>query len=282
MIITFLGTAAANAYPEAFCRCDNCERARALGGPSLRKRSAALINDDLLIDLGPDIMTASFMHARPLARVRYCLQTHAHADHLDTSHFLSRSPEYGVVGAPCLHFYASPGTLRLAVQLLERDCAPASLLDPEVGERLNLEMHQIEALQSFSIGRYQVTAFPAKHDPMVDPLLYAVEADGRCIFYGTDTGTLPEETWQAFHRHKLRFDVVILDHTYGPDQPGSDHLSAHQFIEHVARMRKEGLLTDKARAFATHIAHEGNPVHPELADFAARHGYEIAYDGLTI
>jgi hypothetical protein len=28
-----------------------------LGGPSLRKRSAALINDDLLIDLGPDIMS---------------------------------------------------------------------------------------------------------------------------------------------------------------------------------------------------------------------------------
>jgi phosphoribosyl 1,2-cyclic phosphodiesterase len=66
MIITFLGTSAANAYPEAFCRCDNCERARALGGPSLRKRSAVLVNDDLLIDLGPDIMTASSMHGRPL------------------------------------------------------------------------------------------------------------------------------------------------------------------------------------------------------------------------
>ena len=282
MIVTFLGTAAANAYPEAFCRCDNCERARALGGPSLRKRSAALINDDLLIDLGPDIMTASFMHSRPLSRVRYCLQTHAHADHLDTSHFLSRSPGFGVVGAPRLHFYASPGTLRLTAQLLERDCAPVSLFDPEVGERLNLEIHQIEALQSFTIGRYQVTAFPAQHDPTVDPLLYAVEADGHSIFYGTDTATLPEETWQGFQRHKLRFDLVILDHTYGPDERGSDHLSAHQFIEHVARMREEGLLADKARAFATHIAHEGNPVHPELADFAARHGYEIAYDGLTV
>ena len=54
MMLTFLGTAAANAYPEAFCQCDNCEQARALGGPSLRKRSAALINDDLLIDLGPE------------------------------------------------------------------------------------------------------------------------------------------------------------------------------------------------------------------------------------
>ena len=283
MIVTFLGTAAANAYPEAFCQCDNCERARSLGGPSLRKRSAVLINDDLLIDLGPDIMTASNMHGRSLSRVRYCLQTHAHADHLDTSHFLSRSPGYGVVGAPRLHFYASPGTVQLAAQLLERDCAPLSFLDPEMGERLNLEIHQIEALQSFTIGRYQVTAFPANHDPTVDPLLYAVEANGRRVFYGTDTATLPEETWQGFHRRKLQFDLVILDHTYGPaEPPGSDHLSAHQFIEHVARMREEGLLADKARVFATHIAHEGNPVHPELADFAARHSYEIAYDGLAV
>ena len=41
-----------------------------LGGRSLRKRSAVLINNDLLIDLGPDIMAASQMHACPLDDVR--------------------------------------------------------------------------------------------------------------------------------------------------------------------------------------------------------------------
>ncbi len=282
MILTFLGTGAANAYPEAFCRCDNCERARLLGGPSLRKRSAALVNDDLLIDLGPDIMTASFLHARPLTGVRYCLQTHAHADHFDPSHLLSRSPEFGVVGAPRLHLYASLATLQRAAQFLERDCAPASLFDPQVGERLNLALHPVEALQSFAAGPYQVTAFPANHDPVVEPLLYSIQADGRSIFYGIDTAALPEATWQAFHRYKLRFDVVILDHTYGPEETGDDHLSAHQFIQHLERMRQEGLLADRARAFATHISHPGNPVHPELVEFAAQHGYEVAYDGLTV
>jgi phosphoribosyl 1,2-cyclic phosphate phosphodiesterase len=282
MKITFLGTAAANAYPEAFCRCANCEQARALGGPSLRKRSAALIDDDLLIDLGPDIMTASFLHGRSLAGVRYCLQTHAHADHLDPSLLLSRLPEWGVVGAPRLHVYASAATARRAAQLLERDFAPASLLDPAVGERLNLELHQIEALQSFAAGPYQVTALPANHDPGVEPLLYAIAADGRCIFYATDTGPLPEATWHALHQHQWRFDVVILDHTYGPDEEGSDHLNARQFVEHVARLRAEGLLADQARVFAHHLAHTGNPVHPELAAIAAQHGYEVAYDGLTV
>ncbi|NJO83030.1 MAG: hypothetical protein HC828_09540 [Blastochloris sp.] len=107
MQITFLGTAAANAYPEAFCRCANCTQARTLGGPSLRARSAALINHDLLIDLGPDIHTAAMRLGCGLDQVQFCLQTHAHADHLDPSHLLSRSPAYGVVDAPCLQFYSS-------------------------------------------------------------------------------------------------------------------------------------------------------------------------------
>ncbi|MHB0857993.1 MAG: MBL fold metallo-hydrolase [Anaerolineae bacterium] len=282
MEITFLGTSAANAYPEAFCLCSNCVRARALGGPSLRKRSAALIDDDLLIDLGPDVMSAAQVHGRPLTGVRHCLQTHVHADHLDPSHLLSRSPGYGTIGAPLLHFYASPATLGRVAELLARDCAPDSLLDPHVGERLNLTLQPVKALQSFMCGRYRVTAFPANHDPSVEPLVYAVQADGKCLLYATDTAALPEETWQGFHQHHLRFDVVILDHTYGPGQPGSDHLSAHQVIEHAARLRAEGRLAEGARVFGTHIAHEGNPPHPDLADWAQQHGYQIAFDGLTI
>lgn len=282
MIVTFLGTSAANAYPEAFCSCKNCERARALGGPSLRKRSALLVGDDLLIDLGPDIMTACQMHGGSLTRVRYCLQTHGHADHLDPSHFLSRSPGYGVVGAPGLHFYASPGTLQAAARALEPDFAPRSFLDPEVGEELNLEIHQVLPFQTFPCGGYQVMTFAANHDPAVDPLLYTVEAQGRCLFYGADTAPLSEETWQAFHRQRLRFDLVILDHTYGPDEEGDDHLNARQVVEHADRMRAEGLLADGARVLATHIAHEGNPVHPELREFSTAFGYEIAYDGLTL
>jgi phosphoribosyl 1,2-cyclic phosphate phosphodiesterase len=172
--------------------------------------------------------------------------------------------------------------LDVAAKLLERDCAPYGFLDPEIGERLNLAIHPIEAMQQIDVGPYKVTAFPANHDPVVEPLLFAVEGEGGCIFYGTDTAVLPEETWKGFHAHKMRFDLVVLDHTYGPDESGSDHMSAHQLIEHAAQMREEGLLTDHARVFATHIAHEGNPPHPDLVDFAAGHGYEIAYDGLTV
>src|SRR5689334_18152478 len=64
-------TAADNHFPRdrrcerlsgSVLQCQNCRQAWLQGGPSLRKRSSALINSDLLIDLGPDIMTASHMH----------------------------------------------------------------------------------------------------------------------------------------------------------------------------------------------------------------------------
>jgi phosphoribosyl 1,2-cyclic phosphodiesterase len=282
MNVTFLGTAAANAFPEAFCKCRNCVQARTLGGPSLRKRSAALINNDLLIDLGPDIMAASHMHGCSLDQVRYCLQTHPHADHLDLSHLLSRSPAYGVVGAPVLDFYASRETLERAAETFERDLAGYSLLSPEAEKYLNFKIRQIQPLESFTMGPYSVMAFPANHAPGMGAMLYAIEADGCAVFYGTDTATLFEQTWQAFRQHKMRFDVVILDHTYGPEQPGRDHLSAHQVIEHANRMRSEGVLGPDGRIFATHIAHEGNSAHTDLAALAKHHGYEVAYDGLVL
>ena len=80
----------------------------------------------------------------------------------------------------------------------------------------------------------------------------------------------------------MHFDAVMLDHTYGTEQPGGDHLNAHQVIEHADRMRAEGVLGRHGRVFATHIAHEGNPVHPDLAALAKQHGYEVAYDGLVL
>lgn len=282
MKFTFLGTSAANAFPEAFCRCQHCQVARVAGGKSLRKRSAALVNLDLLIDLGPDIMASAQLHRVDLTCVRYCLQTHFHADHLDLSHLLSRSPGFGVVGAPRLHFYASSGTLERAARSFQRDLAGYELLSEQAENRLNLELHAVEPLRPFTFGRYRVIAFPANHAHGSGAMLYSIQEGGRSIFYGTDTAVLPEAIWHAFRDFGLKFDLVVLDHTYGPDESGDDHLSADQVGQHVRRMKEEGLFSEGGRAFATHIAHAGNPEHAELVQFANAHHYEVAHDGLTL
>ena len=282
MRLTFLGTAAANAFPEPFCSCANCNQARRMGGKSLRRRSAALVDSCLLIDLGPDILSAANAYGINLTRVEYCLQTHAHADHLDPSHFLSRSPGFGVVGAPRLNFYASKKSIHRLASDLTREFAPDSLIDKVVQDRLNIHLHPIEAAAMITIGSYQVMAFPANHDSQVDPLIFGIRSAGRSLLYATDTAQFPDDVWILFEKMCWCFDLVVLDHTYGPDQSESDHLNADQVVAHMERMRKGGWLHPKGRVFATHIAHEGNPAHPQLVAYAHNRGYAIAYDGLTV
>jgi len=287
MQLTFLGTSASEGYPDAFCDCENCQRARQLGGPSLRKRCAALINDDLLIDLGPDLMAAAQQHHISLANLHYCLQTHEHHDHLDPSHFASRSPYCSVFGNPRLHYYASRGAIEKAGNLLGRPTGEHGLLDPAVGDSLNLTVHAIEPFQRFRPGPYNIFSVAANHAPQLTAMLYVIERDGRCLFYGTDTSDIADATWIALADHVRRtgipFHLVVLDHTAGLRAERSNgHMTSAQFLEQVARLRAEHLLAADARIFATHIAHHSNPPHPELVELANQRGYEIAYDGLTL
>jgi len=282
MNITFLGTAAATSYPLAFCRCNFCNKARELGGKDFRKRSSIIFNNDLLIDFGPDVLSASFMYGKSIADIRYCLQTHSHSDHFDASHFSTRVPEYKGINISPLQLYASKATLKKMSEMMKSEGYVSDLLDIKEKGKLNMEVFPVEHKQTFEFGNYQVTAFAADHDKSVESLLYSITEKGFAVFYGTDTDLLPEETWKFIHEKKLRFNVVILDHTYGPNTDNGGHLNANRFIEIIKRMKNENLVVENVRIFATHISHEGNPTHNELSKYAAQFGYEIAYDGLII
>lgn len=280
MKLTFLGTAASEGYPNAFCACENCRTARLLGGPSLRKRSSALIDDELLIDLGPDLMAAAQMHSVPLDRIRYCLQTHDHEDHLDPAHFLSRSAYCGVQTAPLLEFCASTPALAKASGALQQHAPLGTLADAEVETRLNLRVRQIAPDQAFDLGPYHVVAIAATH--AVEAMLFLIERGGRRLLYATDTGPFSEAAWTTLARAGGPIHVIALDHTFGYGKRSTGHLNAEQFGEHLDRFYASGLLADDARIFAHHIAHHSNPSHPELVGYGAARGYDVAYDGLSI
>lgn len=285
MRLRFLGTAAAEGYPDAFCDCGNCRQARQAGGRSLRRRSCALIDDELLIDLGVDLMAAAQAEGLSLAKVRYCLQTHEHADHLDPMLLWARSPACTVEGAARLDYFASAGALAKAASVLGVK-SPDGLPDPATGDRYNLTAHVVAPFQSFAVGPYQVRSVRANHDPThIDAMLYVIERDGRCLFYATDTGEILEETWadlRAWGREGKRLHVVAMDHTFGMRERVDGHMNWEQFTEQIARLRDEQLLADGARVFAHHVAHHSNPIYEEFVEFAAARGYEVAYDGLVV
>ena len=70
MKITFLGTAAATACPLVFCNCPMCTAGWKQKGKDFRRRASALIGEDLIIDLGPDVMTAAFDFGTDIRKIR--------------------------------------------------------------------------------------------------------------------------------------------------------------------------------------------------------------------
>jgi phosphoribosyl 1,2-cyclic phosphate phosphodiesterase len=276
MRLRFLGTGAAEAYPVLFCACDDCETARARGGKSIRRRSALMVDDDLMIDFGPDIGEATRAMRLPLHRLEHLLLTHAHGDHLSLANFDYHRPRWTKVPVPTLHVYGSDASLE-----------PIRHMKWTV-EEMGLELHPVMPGQVFAAGRYQVTALPARHAEELQPLFYAVERDARAFLYATDTGIFLDDAWTILDRLAAtgtRFDAAIVEGTMGFKDlpPTSGHLNVPRCAEHHQQIRARGLTRPGCLHLATHFSPgAGTHPHEETAEFLAPYGVEPAYDGLEI
>ena len=243
-----------------------------------------MINDDLLVDIGPDIATASFQHGISLADIGICLQTHPHADHLDIGFILARHAEYGTTVSGDLLLGGSDETLQAIDALVRQQSTYGSIFDLETQSAVQLEIISFMPFESYRIGDYRVTGYPANHGNDQGFLLYSIAQGDQALFYGTDTSVLSEEVWEHLQQDCILYDVVVLDHTYGIgfEARPADHLASKDVAAHADRFRVGGLLKDGGVVYATHLSHEGNLEHDELDEYARGHGYRVAYDGLRL
>ncbi len=282
MKITFLGTAAATSCPLVSCRCAACQSARKRGGRDLRRRSGVLIDDDLLIDLGPDLMSAAFDFGVDTSRIRLLLQTHSHSDHFDAGHLITRLAQYAACDTLSMDICASRETLLHMSHRLSMEEDGATLMTGEWQKRLNVNVHPMRHGDTVSFGRRRITAVESNHDPADASMLWAVEEGNKAFLYATDTMRFTTSAIELLAARGFCFDAVAIDHTYGPGVTGGGHLSADEAAEEIARLRTANILRSACRVMATHISHEGMPPHDELSAFAAARGYEIAWDGMTV
>lgn len=284
MRIRFLGTSAAGGFPNPHCRCENCVAAREEGGKSLRHQSSALINGDLLIDLGPDVASSVMMQGIDLSRVAYVLQTHPHDDHILPLQAIARRADWAAKNAVPMRWYGSEQTVRL-VEAVGRGkwSLPRIAVDEPMDTSLKLALTPIGQWQEVCFGDYRVQTVAANHDPTVSPMLFAIEWRGRRLFYGTDTSALPEETWPRLGALGWAFDVVIFDHNDGFLRPVSaTHMGSKGMLREVARMRGLGLVSAATRVIGTHLGHHSNGTYSVQERRAAELGYEIAWDGMVV
>jgi phosphoribosyl 1,2-cyclic phosphate phosphodiesterase len=275
MRLLFLGTGAAQGYPAVFCRCDNCEAARARGGRSTRRRSALLVNDDLLLDFGPDVMAAARDERLSLHRAQYLLLTHADSDHLHRENFDQHRPRWAEPEIPTLHVHGSAATLDLI------RAYPWSL------EEMRVALHVVAPGDTWEMGPYRVTAVRARHTEPQQPLFYVVQQADVALLYATDTGAFYPETWDVLdqlQRQGVRLHGAIIEGTSGlrETKPESGHMNLARCAEHHRLLRERGLAAPNCVHLATHFSPNGTPLHEETAAYLAPHGVQPAYDGLSL
>lgn len=282
MKLRFLGTGAAGGYPNPHCRCENCMAARESGGKSIRMMCSAMINDDLIIDLGPDLAGASIRFGLDLADVRWVLQTHSHGDHLLPLHASARAASWAAKNAQPLEWFVNTASVDVIVKGNSKSIPKMSMvIDDDAAAQLRLTT--IDPWQELEFGAYRVLAIPANHASAPNPMLFAIQKEGRSLLYGSDTSALPEDVWPQVVVRGWMFDVVVFDHNDGFMRSHSaTHMGSEGVLAEFARMRELGIVNETTRLYGTHIAHHSSGLHEAESARAGDHGYSIAYDGLIV
>ncbi len=301
MKITFLGTAAAEGYPALFCDCPNCSKARKLGGRNIRCRSSALINDDLLIDFGPDTSAQVLRYNIELRKIQDVLLTHSHLDHLSMWDFQYRFPGFRrkssigttrVWGNPtCIDTFLE----QLQVGFIEnygngmQGLVPTiEEIEDEVPDFLQLYPKRIKPHQTLEpTERYKVFTIDANHKPSelsMNFLIQEINSDGKkgiSFLYGTDTGPWKESEWDYLESLDIKIDLVALDCTVGESVPGGHH-SNKSFLEAKSEFESRNLLASDSLFYAHHFSHQSNFVYDDLVEYMKPHEVNVTYDGLII
>jgi adenosylcobinamide kinase/adenosylcobinamide-phosphate guanylyltransferase len=251
--IRVLGSGGADGWPNPWCRCPSC--AAALDQGVVRGQTCVLLDDRVLIDLGPTVGLAAARLGVSLRDVDTVLVTHRHRDHhfpqVWVWRYWAREPLRLTVVAP-------PLVLQDAQPHLD-GCLTVAALPGGVHE----------------VAGYVVRPVDANHAE--DAVLYDVTGpDGARLLYATDTGVLPDTTVEALRDRA--FDVVLLELA---GTPIPSHLTLETWPGQVERLRAVGAVTATTDVVAIHVGHD-NPPPDELDRALADLGSRAARDGDVI
>ena len=272
MKIKVLGTAAYERVPAMFCSCPICNYAREHGSKEVRTQAQVLINDDLLVDFGQDSFYHSLRFGVDFQQIKNILITHSHSDHFIPEDFLMTKAPYGHNDIE-LNVYGGQSSYEAFL--------PHS-------QKTKAEFTVVSAYQTFEVGKYTVTALPARHGTKT-PFIYIINDGEKTILYGNDSGIEYDEVYEFIKNGKYSFDLVISDCTNGNlhFEKINSHKSFKDNIFHKQKLTENGNVTDKTIWVITHFSHNGlldnnQPLsHENVSAIAEKMGMVAAYDGIT-
>lgn len=277
MKIKYLGTAAAEAIPAVFCKCETCRKSRALGGKNIRTRSQALIDGKLLIDLPCDTYMHSIIHGIDLSDIKSCIITHAHSDHVYPDELWCR-------GLDMANNISEP--LTVCSTLASYRKLSNTVLEYGLDDSDRVRLKKLTPFVTFELEGYTITPLKAYHAPTTDPVIYAISKDGKNLLYANDTGFFPNETVKYLKESGICFDLISFDCTGGlikdENYGNCGHLNLIGDIKMRELLKNNGNLNDGTVCVVNHFSHNGAPIHEEMEKAAAAHGFLTSYDGLEL
>jgi phosphoribosyl 1,2-cyclic phosphate phosphodiesterase len=250
--IVFLGTSAGWPLPRLGCKCGICQ---SRDPKDQRLRPVVLVNDNILIDAGPDIYHQLNKFRIEPSKIKALILTHGHYDHIlgfyDLTHI------YNLQTPPRL--FATQEVFN-ALKLLHR--FPIKPFKPEI----------ISPKETIDIDGIKIALYPVRHNHSIT---YAVKLKERKIFiYIPDLKRIPKNERREFRG----VQVLVVD---GSSLSKKGQTRIHESIEEGLRLTKD--LKPKACYF-THIGHITG-THKQLESFVQREGgshFHIAFDGLEL
>jgi len=271
MKLFFLGTASAEGYPAPFCECINCREARKEGGKSLRLRSSLMIDDELLVDFGPDLLSYTLKYDIHFSQIKTLLITHSHHDHLFMYNFNYLLPETGTI-------LTKPPDLKI---ICSQDIYKKIKNHSEKYEKdTPWKIKVIKEFKTTFSRHFKITALPATH--MVNEekaLFYIVQKGNKTILLAFDTGMWGEGIWYFLKNYF--FDVIVLDETMGYKNY-REHLNIKEIFIIRKKFINQKTINQNSLVIVTHISHNYNPCYGKLKEIFNSEGIIVAFDGMEI
>lgn len=284
MILTYLGTAASEGWPAFFCRCPICREAQKRGGKDFRNRACSIVDDDLLIDMSPDIYAARKHLNVDLTRIKNILFTHSHKDHFNPELLRWYAPNFAAENDRTpLKLYGSKGVKAVFEKL--DDIWRSHYSD---GWFSFTELNEFERTQIDE--KTFVTMYPAIHS-IDDARVYLIERDGKKLFYMHDSCMLDECVLEALEGKDI--DAFSIDATRAVMKTPENVNAHHMGFDAVLRMRKIFIDRNIGREDSVYVANhicihscmdENGKMyfHEDMERLLEGKGAFVSYDGMKI
>lgn len=285
MKLTFLGTGAGEGYPGYWCECPHCTYARKHRGKNLRTNSSMVIDEELLIDMGPSCFDNAARFGVNLSKIKTLLVTHPHEDHLQPQHLYWRNTDESLLPLTYVEKMRHGGPrftdipqLNIYGNSFVMETLGKSLDDME---ELKINLHEIREGKEEKTDGYRILPVRGNHGSQQGfSHSYIIQKDEKTLLYALDSGSYDEDQFALIQEYQ--YDAVIMEGTTGLNEQYGGHMCLVNNIRIRERLKENKCLRENSRFLLTHLSPHWCPPHDWYESIVASEGLELAYDGLQI